>query len=68
MIETSMQQYMAQNSKLKYIFFGGKGGVGKTVMAGAAAIWAAQIAAAPAITVLPTPPFPPKKMYFNFGF
>src|SRR5512136_1312996 len=42
MIETSMQQYMAQNSKLKYIFFGGKGGVGKTVMAGAAAIWAAQ--------------------------
>lgn len=42
MIETSMQQYMAKNSKLKYIFFGGKGGVGKTVMAGAAAIWAAQ--------------------------
>src|SRR5512136_1699449 len=42
MIETSMQQYMAQNSKLKYVFFGGKGGVGKTVMAGAAAIWAAQ--------------------------
>lgn len=42
MIETSMQKYMTQNSKLKYIFFGGKGGVGKTVMAGAAAIWAAQ--------------------------
>src|SRR3990172_8394025 len=42
MIETSMQQYMAKNSKLKYIFFGGKGGVGKTVMAGAAAVWAAQ--------------------------
>ncbi len=42
MIETSMQQYMTQNPKLKYIFFGGKGGVGKTVMAGAAAIWAAQ--------------------------
>jgi arsenite-transporting ATPase len=42
MIETSMQHYMAQNSKLKYIFFGGKGGVGKTVMAGAAAIWSAQ--------------------------
>jgi len=38
MIETSMQQYMAKNSKLKYIFFGGKGGVGKTVMAGAAAV------------------------------
>ncbi len=42
MIETSMQQYMTQNSKLKYIFFGGKGGVGKTTMAGTAAIWAAQ--------------------------
>lgn len=42
MIKTSMQEYMAQNPKLKYIFFGGKGGVGKTVMAGAAAMWAAQ--------------------------
>lgn len=42
MIETPMGQYMAQNPKLKYIFFGGKGGVGKTVMAGAASIWAAQ--------------------------
>lgn len=42
MIETSMQQYMTQNSKLKYIFFGGKGGVGKTTLAGTAAIWAAQ--------------------------
>ena len=42
MIETSMQNYMAQNAKLKYVFFGGKGGVGKTVMAGAAAMWAAQ--------------------------
>lgn len=42
MIETSMQQYLAKNSKLKYVFFGGKGGVGKTVMAGAAAVWAAQ--------------------------
>jgi len=42
MIETSMQQYMTQNSKLKYIFFGGKGGVGKTTMAGTGAIWAAQ--------------------------
>jgi len=42
MIETTMQQYMAQNPALKYIFFGGKGGVGKTVMAGSAAIWGAQ--------------------------
>ncbi|RME90078.1 MAG: arsenic transporter [Anaerolineae bacterium] len=42
MIEKSMRQFMAENPRLKYIFFGGKGGVGKTVMAGAAAIWAAQ--------------------------
>ncbi|MEW5723246.1 MAG: ArsA-related P-loop ATPase, partial [Thermodesulfobacteriota bacterium] len=33
---------MASHSRLKYIFFGGKGGVGKTVMAGAAALWAAK--------------------------
>ncbi len=32
-----MQQYLAENPSLKYIFFGGKGGVGKTVMAGTAA-------------------------------
>jgi len=42
MIETSMQQYMAKKPKLKFLFFGGKGGVGKTVMAGTAALWAAQ--------------------------
>jgi arsenite-transporting ATPase len=36
-----MKQYLAENSRLKYIFFGGKGGVGKTVLAGAAALWAA---------------------------
>ncbi len=42
MIEKSMQQYMAEKPSLKYIFFGGKGGVGKTVMAGAAALRAAR--------------------------
>ncbi|MEW5870689.1 MAG: ArsA family ATPase [Chloroflexota bacterium] len=42
MIEKSMRQYMSEQSHLKYIFFGGKGGVGKTVLAGTAAIWAAQ--------------------------
>ncbi len=42
MIEISMRQYLAQNPGLKYIFFGGKGGVGKTVLAGAAAVWAAR--------------------------
>ena len=33
-IEIPMKQYMAENSSLKYLFFGGKGGVGKTVLAG----------------------------------
>ena len=41
-VEIPMQKYMSDNPGLKYIFFGGKGGVGKTVMAGSAAIWAAQ--------------------------
>jgi arsenite-transporting ATPase len=40
-IEIPMKNYMAENPSLKYIFFGGKGGVGKTVLAGTAAIWAA---------------------------
>jgi arsenite/tail-anchored protein-transporting ATPase len=37
-----MKKYLENNPKLKYIFFGGKGGVGKTVVAGAAALWAAK--------------------------
>jgi arsenite/tail-anchored protein-transporting ATPase len=41
-ISISMQQFMRDNPRLKYIFFGGKGGVGKTVMAGAAALWSAK--------------------------
>ena len=41
-ITTSMTDYMKANPKLKYLFFGGKGGVGKTIMAGAAALWFAK--------------------------
>jgi arsenite-transporting ATPase len=41
-IETSMQAYLKAHPDLHYVFFGGKGGVGKTVMAGATAIWAAK--------------------------
>jgi len=41
-ITTSMTRFMQEHPQLKYIFFGGKGGVGKTVMAGAAALWAAK--------------------------
>ena len=42
MTSDSMLQYLKQNPDLKYIFFGGKGGVGKTVLAGTAAIWFAK--------------------------
>jgi arsenite-transporting ATPase len=41
-IETPMKDYVKNHDKLRYIFFGGKGGVGKTVMAGATAIWLAR--------------------------
>jgi arsenite/tail-anchored protein-transporting ATPase len=41
-ITIGMTQFMKDRPRLKYIFFGGKGGVGKTVMAGVAAVWAAQ--------------------------
>jgi arsenite-transporting ATPase len=40
-IGTSMRQYLAEHAGLKYVFFGGKGGVGKTSMAGATALWLA---------------------------
>jgi arsenite/tail-anchored protein-transporting ATPase len=41
-IEKSMAQYVAEHPNLKFIFFGGKGGVGKTVMAAVTAYWFAQ--------------------------
>src|ERR671928_1546908 len=37
-IQESMAQYVQAHAGLKYIFFGGKGGVGKTVMAGVTAL------------------------------
>jgi arsenite/tail-anchored protein-transporting ATPase len=40
-IGTSMSAYFSSHPNLKYIFFGGKGGVGKTVLAGATALWLA---------------------------
>ncbi|MBI3001820.1 MAG: ArsA family ATPase [Deltaproteobacteria bacterium] len=40
-ITLSMARYLDEHSQLKYVFFGGKGGVGKTAMAGAAALWLA---------------------------
>ena len=40
-ITASMTQYVAEHPALKYVFFGGKGGVGKTAVAGATALWLA---------------------------
>ena len=42
MIEETMRQFLAEHPDMKYVFFGGKGGVGKTVLAGAAALWFAR--------------------------
>lgn len=42
MIKKSMASFVQEHPSLKYLFFGGKGGVGKTVMAGAAALWFAR--------------------------
>ncbi|MBL7065319.1 MAG: ArsA family ATPase [Anaerolineae bacterium] len=42
MITQTTTQFLIAHPKMKYVFFGGKGGVGKTVMAGAAALWIAQ--------------------------
>jgi len=41
-IDQSTKQFLSEHPQMKYVFFGGKGGVGKTVMAGAAALWMAQ--------------------------
>jgi arsenite/tail-anchored protein-transporting ATPase len=41
-IKQSLTDFMSTHPKLKFIFFGGKGGVGKTVMAGLTALQIAQ--------------------------
>ena len=41
-IEKSMRDYLKEHARLKYVFFGGKGGVGKTVFAASTALWHAQ--------------------------
>ncbi len=41
-IETSMKDFVRDRQRLRYVFFGGKGGVGKTAMAGASALWLAK--------------------------
>ncbi|HET7678437.1 MAG TPA: ArsA family ATPase [Candidatus Limnocylindrales bacterium] len=38
LVQTSMAEFFGQRTGLRYIFFGGKGGVGKTVMAGMTAV------------------------------
>ena len=42
MISQTTRQFVSEHPQLKYVFFGGKGGVGKTVLAGAAALWFAR--------------------------
>lgn len=36
---SGLAEFFAKHPRLKYVFFGGKGGVGKTVFAGATALW-----------------------------
>jgi arsenite-transporting ATPase len=41
LIQDSMKEFFEAHPELRYTFFGGKGGVGKTVMAGITATWLA---------------------------
>ncbi|TMF01541.1 MAG: ArsA family ATPase [Chloroflexi bacterium] len=41
-VTEAMNAFMGAHPRMKYVFFGGKGGVGKTVMAGATSVWEAE--------------------------
>ncbi|MEJ2717989.1 MAG: ArsA-related P-loop ATPase, partial [Deltaproteobacteria bacterium] len=41
-MKQTMMDFLDSQPGLRYVYFGGKGGVGKTVMAGATALWFAQ--------------------------
>src|SRR5687767_8092279 len=41
LVTTSMEGFLERHPGVKYVFFGGKGGVGKTVLAGVTATWLA---------------------------
>jgi arsenite-transporting ATPase len=40
-ISTNMKKFLEEHPQARFLFFGGKGGVGKTVMAAATALWLA---------------------------
>jgi arsenite/tail-anchored protein-transporting ATPase len=42
LVQTSMRESVERTPELRFAFFGGKGGVGKTVMAGMMAVWSAR--------------------------
>ena len=41
-MKKTMTDFFKKHSDMRYIYFGGKGGVGKTVVAAAAALWMAK--------------------------